>query len=39
LAPRARLAVVTPSHQYPLGIVMSLARRLELLDWARAENA
>lgn len=39
LAPRARLAVVTPSHQYPLGIVMSLARRLELLDWARAGNA
>ena len=39
VAPRARLAVVTPSHQYPLGIVMSLARRLELLEWARAENA
>ncbi len=39
LAPRARLAVVAPSHQYPLGVVMSLARRLELLDWARAEAA
>ncbi len=39
MAPRARLAVVAPSHQYPLGVVMSLARRLELLDWARAENA
>ena len=29
-----RLAYVTPSHQYPLGVVMSLARRLELLAWA-----
>jgi GntR family transcriptional regulator/MocR family aminotransferase len=38
-APDARLAVVTPSHQYPLGVTMSLARRLELLDWARAAGA
>ncbi|KTC49166.1 GntR family transcriptional regulator, partial [Pseudomonas fluorescens ABAC62] len=30
----SRLAYVTPSHQYPLGVVMSLARRLELLAWA-----
>jgi len=29
-----RLAYVTPSHQYPIGVVMSLARRLELLAWA-----
>ena len=29
-----RLAYVTPSHQYPCGVVMSLARRLELLAWA-----
>ncbi|MBV4461204.1 PLP-dependent aminotransferase family protein [Pseudomonas sp. COR58] len=29
-----RLAYVTPSHQYPSGVVMSLARRLELLAWA-----
>ncbi|MCD5995393.1 PLP-dependent aminotransferase family protein [Pseudomonas sp. CDFA 602] len=28
------LAYVTPSHQYPTGVVMSLARRLELLAWA-----
>ena len=28
------LAYVTPSHQYPSGVVMSLARRLQLLDWA-----
>ncbi|MES2530727.1 MAG: PLP-dependent aminotransferase family protein [Pseudomonadota bacterium] len=31
-----RLIFVTPSHQYPLGSVMSLARRRELLDIARA---
>ena len=35
--PTARLAVITPSRQYPLGITMSLARRLQFLDWA-AEN-
>jgi GntR family transcriptional regulator/MocR family aminotransferase len=34
MAPAARLAVVTPSHHYPLGTVMSLSRRLELLRWA-----
>jgi GntR family transcriptional regulator/MocR family aminotransferase len=28
------VAYVTPSHQYPTGVVMSLARRLELLAWA-----
>lgn len=30
-----RLVVVTPSHQYPLGTVMSLARRRMLLEYAR----
>jgi len=30
-----RLIVVAPSHQYPLGMVMSLARRHMLLDYAR----
>ena len=38
-APNARMAVVSPSHQYPMGTVMSLARRLELLDWAREADA
>ncbi|WP_374654840.1 PLP-dependent aminotransferase family protein [Dongia sp.] len=38
-APRARLACVAPSHQYPLGIVMSLQRRLALLAWARKAKA
>ncbi|MGH2517545.1 MAG: PLP-dependent aminotransferase family protein, partial [Ktedonobacterales bacterium] len=31
----ARLAVITPSHQYPTGVTLSLERRLSLLDWAR----
>jgi GntR family transcriptional regulator / MocR family aminotransferase len=35
-APNAVAAYVTPSHQYPLGMTMSLARRLQLLEWARA---
>ena len=33
-----RVAYVTPSHQYPTGVVMSLARRLELLAWAERTN-
>ncbi|HSA57250.1 MAG TPA: PLP-dependent aminotransferase family protein [Gemmatimonadaceae bacterium] len=33
-APDARLAFVTPSRQLPLGVTMSLARRLDLLEWA-----
>lgn len=37
--PEARLAYITPSHQYPLGVAMNLARRLELLAWARRANA
>lgn len=39
LAPDARLVCVTPSHQYPLGITMSLARRFELLEWANRSGA
>src|SRR5215468_194926 len=34
-----RLAYVTPSHQFPTGVVLPLARRLELLDWAAASDA
>jgi len=34
-APRARAAFITPSHQYPLGIMLAMNRRLELLAWAR----
>jgi len=36
---RARCAVVTPSHQYPLGATMSASRRLQLLDWAESAGA
>lgn len=36
---RARLAYVTPSHQFPLGVPMSLPRRLALLQWASASGA
>ena len=32
---KARAAFVTPSHQFPLGVTMSAARRLQLLDWAQ----
>jgi GntR family transcriptional regulator / MocR family aminotransferase len=31
----ARLAYVTPAHQFPLGVTMSLRRRLAMLEWAR----
>ncbi|MGE3525050.1 MAG: PLP-dependent aminotransferase family protein [Gemmatimonadales bacterium] len=34
-----RLAYVTPAHQFPLGVSMSLCRRLELLRWARQTGA
>jgi len=37
--PAARMALVTPTHQFPLGVRMSLARRLALLDWAHAQRA
>ena len=35
----ARLVYVTPSHQYPLGVPMSLPRRLALLKWASRARA
>ncbi|MBJ7314306.1 PLP-dependent aminotransferase family protein [Rugamonas sp. CCM 8940] len=34
-----RLAFVTPAHQSPLGVTMSVSRRLELLDWASEQQA
>lgn len=37
-AERARLAIVTPSHQAPLGMTLSLSRRLALLAWAEKQN-
>ncbi|MGE0222306.1 MAG: PLP-dependent aminotransferase family protein [Acetobacteraceae bacterium] len=38
-APRARLAVVTPTHQSPLGVAMALPRRTALLAWAAEAGA
>src|SRR5262245_37612205 len=38
-APRARAAFVTPSHQFPTGVVLSMARRLALIAWARKAGA
>ena len=37
--PDARMVLSTPSHQLPLGVTMSLQRRLELLRWAGANRA
>jgi GntR family transcriptional regulator/MocR family aminotransferase len=35
----AKLVYITPSHQYPTGVTMSLARRLSLLEWARNNDS
>jgi GntR family transcriptional regulator/MocR family aminotransferase len=39
LGRKARLAYVTPSHQFPLGHTMSASRRLQLLEWAEDAGA
>jgi len=38
-AHRARLAYVTPPHQYPTGSALSLERRIALLGWAEKQDA
>jgi GntR family transcriptional regulator/MocR family aminotransferase len=38
-ADRARGVYVTPAHQYPLGVAMSMSRRKQLLDWACRRGA
>lgn len=38
-APAARAVFASVSHQYPLGMPLSMSRRLELLAWARASSA
>ena len=38
-APGARAVFITPSHQFPKGVALSMARRLELLAWARETGA
>ncbi|WP_435928638.1 PLP-dependent aminotransferase family protein [Dryocola sp. BD613] len=39
IAPQAKAAFVTPSHQYPLGMPLSMSRRAALLAWAKANHA
>ncbi|MFD2405653.1 PLP-dependent aminotransferase family protein [Azorhizophilus paspali] len=38
-AARAKFALVTPAHQSPLGVTLSLKRRLDLVAWANDNNA
>ncbi len=38
-APEARFALLTPAHQSPLGVALSLPRRRQLLDWAARQQA
>ena len=38
-APEARFALLTPAHQSPLGVALSLPRRRQLLDWAMRQQA
>ncbi|MDR6757395.1 GntR family transcriptional regulator/MocR family aminotransferase [Mycoplana sp. BE70] len=39
LMPGARAVYVTPSHQFPLGVAMTMRRRLALIEWARRNDA
>lgn len=39
VAEDARAAFVTPSHQYPLGMPLSMARRTALITWARSHDS
>jgi GntR family transcriptional regulator/MocR family aminotransferase len=36
---KARAVYITPSHQYPMGMTLSAARRMRLLDWASRNRA
>jgi GntR family transcriptional regulator/MocR family aminotransferase len=36
---KARAALVTPSHQFPLGVTMSASRRFQLLEWAQSTGS
>jgi GntR family transcriptional regulator/MocR family aminotransferase len=35
----AKAAYVTPSHQFPTGVTMSMSRRVALLEWARSSQS
>ena len=36
---KAKLAIVTPGHQFPTGVALPRNRRLDLLNWAQTQNA
>lgn len=36
---KAKAVYVTPSHQFPTGIIMPISRRLELIEWANSSNS
>jgi GntR family transcriptional regulator/MocR family aminotransferase len=38
-APQARLAIVSPTHQYPTGATLSLARREQLVEWCESTGS
>lgn len=35
---KTRLVFTTPSHQFPLGVIMPIDKRMELIEWAAANN-
>jgi GntR family transcriptional regulator/MocR family aminotransferase len=39
LPDKIRMVYVTPAHQFPMGMTMSMRRRLELLEWAKVQGA
>ena len=39
LPPKAKLAFVTPSHQFPTGAILTVGRRFALLEWAKRAGA
>ena len=39
IAPKAKLAYVTPANQFPMGVTMAADRRMELIQWAVSANA
>jgi GntR family transcriptional regulator/MocR family aminotransferase len=39
MRPDARLACVTPSNQFPMGALLDMRRRMELVEWARATGS
>ncbi len=38
LESQAQIAYITPSHQFPTGVVMPIGRRMEILSWAKEEK-